>query len=60
MYPVFTNKSRYIFYCSLYKYTDLINLEHSCVYFATKSLLVLGQVPPLFFIRGCKYFVFKF
>jgi len=45
-------KSHYILYCSLWKSTDLINLENACEYeyFATKSQLVVGQVPPLFFI----------
>jgi len=45
-----TNKRHYIFYFSLLKSTDLINLENACEYFAIKSLLVVGQVPPLDFI----------
>ena len=44
------------FYCSLYKSTGLINLERSFVYFANKSLLVMGQAPPLFLIWCCKDF----
>ena len=31
--PVCTNKIHYIFYCSLLKSTDLINLENACEYF---------------------------
>ena len=53
-YLVFTNKSHYIFYYSLYKSTDLIILENACEYFVIKSLLVVGQVPPLVFIRYFK------
>ena len=48
--PVCTNKTHYIFYCSILKSTDLINLENACEYFANKSLLVVGKVPPLGFI----------
>jgi len=47
---VYTNKIHYIFYCSLLKSTDLINLANACEYFAVKSLLAVGQVPPLDFI----------
>jgi len=47
--PVCTIKNYYIFCCSLLKSTDLINLENACEYFAIKSLLVVGQVPPLDF-----------
>ena len=36
-----------VFYCSCCKSIDLINLENACEYFATKSLLLVGQVPPL-------------
>ena len=36
-----------VFYCSCWKSMDLINLENACEYFATKSLLLVGQVPPL-------------
>jgi len=48
--PVCTIKSHYILYCSLLNSTDLMNLENACEYFAIKSLLVVGQVPPLDFI----------
>jgi len=47
---VCTNKSHCVLYCSLLKSTDLINLENACEYFAIKSLLVVGQVPPLDFM----------
>ena len=50
-------KSLYKFYCSLLKSTDFINLENVCEYFATKSLLVVGQVPPPVFIWCCKIFL---
>jgi len=50
IYLVFMDKSLYIFYCSLWKSINLINLENACEYFATKSLLVVGPVPPLVFI----------
>ena len=36
-----------VFYCSCWKSIDLINLGNACEYFATKSLLLVGQVPPL-------------
>jgi hypothetical protein len=36
-----------VLYCSCWKSIDLINLESACEYFATKSLLVVGQFPPL-------------
>jgi hypothetical protein len=49
--PVLTDKDLCIFYCSWWKSIDLINLEKACEYFATKSLLVVGQVPPLIFSR---------
>jgi len=32
-----------VFYCSCWKSIDLINLENACEYFATKSLLLVGQ-----------------
>ena len=55
--PVCTIESHYIFYCSLLKSTDLINLENVCEYFAIKSPLGVGQVPPLDFIRCFKVFL---
>jgi hypothetical protein len=36
-----------VFYCSFWKSIDLINVEKAYECFATKSLLVVGQVPPL-------------
>jgi len=50
-----TNKNHYIFYCSLLKSTDLIILENALEYFATKSLLVVDQVPSLC-VRNAVYF----
>ena len=47
---VCTIESHCIFYCSLLKSIDLINLENVCEYFAVKLLLLVGQVPPLDFI----------
>jgi len=54
--PVCTNKSHCIFYGGLLKSADLINLENACEYFAIKSLLVVGQVPPLYFISCFKLY----
>ena len=47
-------KSHCLFYCSLLKSNDVLNLENACEYFAIKSLLVVSQVPPLDFIRCFK------
>ena len=53
--PVCTVGSHYIFSCSLLKSIDLINLENACEYFAVKSLLLVGQVPPLDLFDALKY-----
>jgi len=55
-----TIESHYIFYCSLLKSIDLINLEIACDYFAVKSLLVVCQVPPLDFIWCFKIFLWNY
>ena len=52
-------KSHYIFYYRLLKLTDLINLENAWEYFAIKSLLVVGQVPPMDFIWCSKVFLWN-
>jgi hypothetical protein len=55
--PALTDKGLCIFYCIWWKSIALINLENACEYFATKSLLVVRQVPPLVFIRCFKVFL---
>jgi hypothetical protein len=50
-------KNLYEFYWSLLKSIDLINLENACEYFATKSLLVVGQFPPPVLIWCNKVFL---
>jgi len=52
-------KSHCIFYCSLLKYNDVINLENACEYFAMKSLLMVSQVPSLDLIRCFKIFLWN-
>jgi len=47
---VCTVESHCVFCCGLLKSIDLTNLENACEYFAVKSLMVVGQVPPLDFI----------
>jgi len=40
---VCTNKTHYIFYCSLLKSANFINLENACEYFVIESLLVVDS-----------------
>jgi len=64
--PVCTIEGHYLFYCSLLKPIDLINLENACEYFAVKSVgggpgssaglyLVLQSIPLEFLYFAVMY-----